>query len=1350
MHNIRRLLFLLIFLQCIHVNAADDIYFYHLGAKDGLSQVNILSIYQDEFGAMWFGSMEGLNRYNGMEMEVFRPEQHAKGLTQNTIYKMSGNKDGAIYLQSGPDLIRYDTYAQHFEIIHQGGVRAIAYGHDILWAIIDNKVMQYDEQTKQLKEYVILNENITGTSYIFPAKDGSIWIGSSSGLFSISGKNLWEQKIVKSKIRVDCIYQDKNDNIWVGTFNNGIFVIDTQGNITNYLHQDNMNSLSNNQIRSFVEDNSGKMWIATFYGLNVFDPKTGEWSRYVNDDNISHTLSHSSVFSLYKDKQGTIWAGTYFGGVNYFNPESNIFTFYEANSTNPEHLSFPYVGEMTEDKHGNLWICTEGGTLNCLNMKERRFSRYSFHHPSNSTPPTTSFNQKSIWYNAEKDLLYVAIHNVGLAVLNLKTKSIHIHKNDGQPGSLPNRTINKMQFHENVLYLMTQSGLVKMDIDTERFHKVSEDPDIVTASSGIKVNTFFIDSKSRLWILITNGVRFVNLKSGEIKTFLYDEANERSICRLDINNIFETDKGELFFASAGAGIFKYNPASEDFDNYTREKNNLESNYCYHISETPSGKLILLHSKSFSFFNSKNPDEYTFSSSPGFPIVGFNIGNNSYITNNGEIFIGGINGMVSFREDDLYKINKPYTLYFDKLFVNNEQIYPNDKSDILKETLPLCSRINLKYSQKNITVKFASSNYLQTKTHNYEYKLEGFDHDWIPTKTKIISYTNLNIGAYTLLIRETQKSENGNQTVYSLIINVKPPFYLTTIAFIVYGILIVLIIIGISRFWLWRTKMQTTLEFERKDKERIEELNRTKLRFFTNVSHEFRTPLTLITGQVESLLMQNDLSPKVHNKLIKTHKNTKHLLSLVSELLDFRKQEQGFYKLNIKHVELISYLEEIYDSFRDYATKSKIKYRFEHTEKEIHLYIDPVHLQKAIYNLLSNAFKYTSPNGRITLQVRLRESDVSIRIVDDGIGIPPESLNKIFEWFYQLEYRSSGLTLGTGIGLALTKEIVTAHKGEISVESALNEGSIFTIILKLGTSHFSKEELSYKEPGTDIGAIHPVMTDFEYQYPEATDNNTGIDETKPVVLIIDDNEPLLDMLTESFGSYYNVHTTPNGKDGLEMVSRIQPDLVLCDVMMPDISGKKVCYLVKNNTLTSHIPVILLTAQSSDNEMMEGYMFGADAYFIKPFNIKVLIAYCNNLIKNRRLLYQKYVDMKEEVTPVNAIEQNQELMDKVIMTIKKNFNNPEFDMNRLGMELGMGRSKLYSKIKEITGFTPNELTLNLKMQEAAHLLDTKLQMNISEIAFELGFSSTKYFTKCFKSFYSIVPQDWRRRNADHPKT
>lgn len=648
---------------------------------------------------------------------------------------------------------------------------------------MDNSIVKYDERTKKIENYTDLSKSLGDITCILPFSDGTIWLGSTRGLLLVDAKK--EPKLIIDQVSVTTVYQDKNGNIWVGTLHDGVFVIGVNGSIESYKSQKDSHSLSNNQIRCFVEDDLGDMWIATFYGLNRFNTKTKEWNHYINDDALSHSLSHSSVFSLYKDKQGTIWVGSYFGGVNYFNPTADIFRFYESNSSMSNSLSFPYVSEMAEDKHGNLWVCTEGGFLNCLNLKTQEFSRYVL----DGSKPIAGYNQKTIWYCAEKDLLYIGLHNRGLVVFDIKARTARMFTKSEGPNSLPSNTINKIQYHKVHIYMLTQGGLVKMDPQHEVFFNMKNDSVVEHSfNSGISVNTFYIDSKDRLWIIRGDALVSASMKTGVVKMYKYDGLNPRSIGNLSISDIFENSKGDIFFATFGSGLYKYAPSTDDFDNFTVENNELSSNYCYNITESPSGKLILLHNKGFSFFDPDRPKENLFRSSSNFPIVGFNVGNSCYVTRDNDIFIGGINGLISFKENNLNKISKGYSLFFDRLFVNNLRVYPGDHSGVLKETLPLSSGIDLKYDQNNITIEFATSNYLQSMIHKYEYRLEGFDEDWTPLINELITYTNLNVGHYNLQVRLISE-EGVEESVHSLAINIKPPFYATTFAFIVFFIII---------------------------------------------------------------------------------------------------------------------------------------------------------------------------------------------------------------------------------------------------------------------------------------------------------------------------------------------------------------------------------------------------------------------------------------------------------------------------------------------------------------------------------------------------------------------------------
>lgn len=1335
-------LFISIFVQA----KEEDIYFYHLTPRDGLSQVNILSIYQDEFGTMWFGTTEGLDRYNGQTFEAFKPSM-STGLQDNTIYAITGDKKGNLFVMAGSDLLRFDLIALKFELL-ETKVRAMAFCENRLWIVRGRKLMLYDEGKKEFILHTKLKIAEADAFVIYPTQAGTIWLGTSHGLVKIdAGGN---RTYMLDNNRISYLYKDRRNNLWAASASNGVFVIKPSGEIVNYKHDPECNSLSNNQVRDILEDEQGKIWIATFYGLNQFDPLTQQWKSYVHNDNNPHSLSHSSIFPLYKDMQGTMWIGTYFGGINYFNPESDIFRYYGANSADVSYLSFPYVGRMVEDKYHHLWICTEGGNLNCFDLHKRTFSRYSFDN-ARKYARTLFYNQKCIWYREDKDLLYIGMHNEGLAVFNIKTKQARIIGNDksGQLLNASNNTINDMQYYDGRLVLMTREGLVSMDIDKETFHPFSDVPQIREAIGKAKKLTFHIDTKNRLW-LVTNGLLCIHLTTHQIKEYFYDPHNKCSIGKCAINSIYESHSGDIYFSSMGSGIFKYNPSSDDFENYTEKKHGLISDYCYSISETPSGYLLLLHNKGLSLFDPHNAKSGMFRSSSHFPILGFNTGNSVYVTNRQEIFIGGMNGLVSFFERDLYKINRDYNLYFDHLFIDNNLVTPHDETRILSKILALCDEIELESSQNKFKIEFASSSYLQSMTHNYEYRLEGFDTDWIRTDSRLISYTNIDPGKYILEVREVGNPDK----MCRLKIKIIPPFWQSTLAWFLYCILALLLLLGGIKFYLWRSRIQAELEFEFHEKERIKELNQTKQHFFTNVAHEFRTPLTLIVGHVESLLSQSGLDRVLHARIEKIYKNTHHLLGLVTELLHFSKQEEGGHELKVEQVALIPYIRGIYEQFKEYAVRKNIKYKMEYSDQHILVYIDPEYFRKAIYNLLSNAFKYTSDKGEISIWLGWLHHRIAIRIRDNGIGISAQHLDKIFERFYQLEYRASGTTLGTGIGLAFTREIVTAHQGEIKVESIPDEGSVFTILLQPGLSHFSKEQFADKTSLPPFRADvvdEDMLFDWEKSIPEPLSNlleEVAPDAQKASLLIVDDDDALIDLVADVFGRCFHIYKASNGKDAFDIVLREEPDIVLSDVLMPDMSGKELCYKIKNNVNVSHIPVVLLTGQTSENQIVDGYMLGADAYIIKPFNIHVLLSICNSLIRNRRILHKKIIGLKPDLPALHTIiEEDQRIMIRATEVIEENLTNDDFDMNKLSRELGLGRSQFYLKMKEITGMTPNQLTLNVRLKKAVALLEGNSRKNISEIAFELGFSSAKYFSKCFKNLYGITPQEWRKRNQNN---
>ena len=936
-------------------------------------------------------------------------------------------------------------------------------------------------------------------------------------------------------------------------------------------------------------------------------------------------------------------------------------------------------------------------------------------------------------------------------MLDLKSNKGHtLHNIVGDPTSLPHEIVNDIQEYKDGLALLTQGGVAFMDPVTEKFSPLSNDVNVrKLLNKRYAFETFLIDSRQRMWLASVNGgVICVDLPSSKITEYAMDTNNPSSIGRFKVVHIFEDSRGSVFFCTIGSGIYEYQEGEQSFKSYSTSNQCLPSDYCYYICESVEDhRLFILHGKGLSIFNREKGEVentyHLFNQT-------YSQGSALYLDKNGILFISGTNGLALFQKQSLYALPSKSLLNFDKLFIFNEEICPNDQSGILTDILAKTSDIYLSYKQNNITVEFASFNYNNDRNRLFEYRLEGFDKAWTQTTGTTITYTNLPPGEYILRARPLAGKENLDEEVH-LNIHVSAPFYATVWAYFFYLLCLLGVMIAFIRFKTRQAALKSSLEFERKEKERIEELNQVKLRFFTNISHEFRTPLTLILGQIE-VLMQMDLGTTIYNRILRIYKNAWHMRNLISELLDFRKQEQGYLKLKVEEQNLVTFTRQIYMCFYEYAQKKEITYRFDNVEETISVWFDSKQLQKVIFNLLSNAFKYTPNKGSIRVEVRMLASQAIVSVCDTGVGIPEEHISKIFERFYQTD-NSSSFTLGTGIGLALAKGIMNMHHGKIDVESTVGKGTKFTLSLPLGNRHFSDEEMATVESRESVIISEAVpMLPFEQIMDveeEKTKEQENIkEEDKPIILLVDDNEELLSMLEDLFLPIYKVYIAHDGREGLEMARQIQPDLIISDVMMPEMSGKELCYKIKTNVELSHISVVLLTAQTSVEYVVEGLMFGADDYVTKPFNVKVLIARCNNLIKNKKRLIAHYAGKTITESPVaEAInERDKELLAKCVNIIKENFENPAFDVTALASELCVGRSKLYMQFKQMTGLTPNEFILKIKLDEAMSLLKNHPELNISEISIRLGFSSPRYFSKSFKAFFGVAPQTVRSRKKE----
>lgn len=1314
-------------------------YFKKIGMNDGLSNLSVMSICQDTLGRMWFGTNEGINIYDGAKIEKLKSYEilvdgkKERKFINGSINQIVSDRLGRIFIRNNGALIEYDVWRETMRELRSDKVKTITVVNGNLWSVMQDSLMSYDTDTQSWSLIQRLKiPDVTCMQQL----DDRLYLGTMKGLY------LWHQnKIlpILSDVEIFRLFASSKGELWIASRMEGLFRIDTEGKLRR--EEISKSRVASGQIREFVEDSRHYIWFGTFNGLQVYNPFDDTYKVY-RPGIYPGQLEHESVFSLYRDKQGTIWVGTYYGGVNYFNLESDLFTYYHPHHIqNGKCLNFPIVGQIVEDDERNLWIATDGGGVNKFDRQNKLFSYFE----ATGGNSILHDNIKTVAYAPDWEYLYIGTYTGGLSRYDKRTGRFHnyLPLYGGNKGLGPDGSIYYCLYKNGYLYVSAHNGFWQLDVKTDQFKLIND---------KYIFQIFEIDKKGNVWLASGKNLFLWDSKTGKLNQRFY---GRKGISNVKITQILSTKDGTIYFSTLGAGVFSYDSTTDSIRHYTSAKDGLLSDYCYNLAETPMNNILITNDRGISIYSPFNGTvrSVELRSEKGM-ISAVSEGGGICVASDDRIYIGGVDGMISFSERELYEVyNADANFYFSSLQVNNKLVRPHDSHHILDVALPFTHKLDLTYNQNNLALTFANSNYIALdRTTAYQYMLEGFDDDWISTDQYSLSYTNLSPGNYVLKVRETgNKLSDAYNKEIALEICIHRPWFATFWAYLCYLLIVSGILYGFWRIRRARHLLAVSLENEKIEKERIEEVNKMKLRFFTNISHEFRTPLTLIIGQIELLMQSDKFSAAVLRKLESVHRNAVHLRFLITELLDFRKQEQGFLKLKVECRDVVALAREVYASFEELAGNRRISYSFESVDEELLLWFDPVQMQKVFYNLLSNAFKYTEDGGTIKMYIRRLRQSVEIGVADTGCGIPQESLSLIFERFYQVDGGQRSGMQGSGIGLAFTKSIVEAHKGEIDVDSTVGKGSCFKIHLLMGNGHFSAEELEHAPA---------VLSGMDWQKPSALSDKAEADEpvndvladedasSRPVVLLVEDDEEVLDMLVGIFSPAYQVHQATDGQKGLEMAGELHPDLIVSDVMMPVMSGKEMCYKIKNNLELAYIPVVLLTAQASEDHTIEGYMFGADDYIVKPFNVKLLLTRCRNLLNSRKML------LKRESSAVNVAVQDapglssadQALLDQVTEAIRRHFDNPDFDMSLLASELNMGRSKMFARIKEITGLTPNEYTLKIKLTEALRMLQEEPQFNISEISYSLGFTSPRYFSRCFKAFYGVSPQSYRKKNEE----
>ncbi|HEV8285906.1 MAG TPA: two-component regulator propeller domain-containing protein [Chitinophagaceae bacterium] len=1336
--------------------------FSKLDIYNGLSHNQVTAIIKDSDGFLWFGTMSGLNRYDGYSCKIFRSKPgdstSVKDNAINSLYQLPGGK---IWVGTGAGPCIYNSHTEKFDAdypaylqslgLPSGNIANIVKGNnERYWFLYDDLGLYlYSDKEKKAKAF---GKNFIPNfpqkiSSIAETKDDQLWLVYQNGF--LQQYDLTLNKVTFSSASLQHLNKgnnyynlliDRDGDVWLWCFSFGVFLFHPPDNSIRQLNESSYPSkLNTNLISQLIEDDNGLIWVATDHGgINLVDKKNNCRTIYLlNDLKDTKSLSHNSITTIYKDDNGIIWLGTYKQGINYFNNNIVKFPRYYHQPSNTRSLQYDDVNRFVEDKLGNIWIGTNGGGLIYFDRKNNTFKQY-LHDPNNKNILSNNVIV-SMWIDHE-GILWIGTFLGGLNSFDGK-KFTHYRHSDNDSSSLANDNVWEIfEDRERNLWIGTLGGgLDLFDRKTQQFEHYQLKYDQPSLMPSNYISSILQDKKGNLWIGTNNGIAV--FEKNRITPKVYQNTSDKkSLSSNIIMSLLEDSRGRIWVGTR-EGLNLFNEQTKDFQIFTAS-DGLPDNSILDILEGDHQTIWLSTSNGLcNAIPKQNENGVSFS------IINYDETNNlqnrefndnaALKTRAGELIFGGPSG---FNIINPGKIMKPVyhpKIVFTSLQILNNNVEPGELINnrvLLPQSLPQLQSIDLKYKENVFSIEFASLDFSHSARDKYAYMLDGFNSDWLYAdgNQRRVTYTNLDPGHYTFKV----KVLNGGN-VWSeekkLGIYIAPPMWRTPVAYVIYTLLIAGLLYLIRRITLERIRMRFETKQQRREAERAHALDQMKTKFFTNVSHEFRTPLSLIISPLDKIIKHtNDDEQKKQLSLI--HRNAKRLLNLVNQLLDFRKMEVQEVKLHPAIGDIVQFAKDISYSFSDVAEKKGIQSSFESNVESLEIYFDKDKIEKILFNLLSNAYKYTHDNGKVSVRLQYTPpagnetaGTLAIEVSDTGIGIPADMHEKIFERFFQTHVPDSMVNQGTGIGLAITKEFVKLHNGVITVKSEPEKGTCFTVLL----------------PANKINA--PISRWPIIDMPVEEVEKLTLDEIQSngkskTILVVEDNEDIRFYLKDNLKAHYHVEQATNGNEGWDKVKQLNPDIVVSDIMMPVMDGIELARHIKTDTATAHIPVILLTAMGSEEKQLEGYKIGIHDYITKPFTFEILASRIKNLLAQQKLL-QKRFQKQIEVNPseITITPLDEKFMKQALEVVEKNMDNPDFSVEDLSREMNMSRVTLYRKIVSLTGKPPLEFIRSIRLKRAAQLLE-KSGMTIAEIAYEVGFNSPKVFSKFFKEEFRLTPSQY----------
>jgi signal transduction histidine kinase/ligand-binding sensor domain-containing protein/DNA-binding response OmpR family regulator len=1373
-----RLATIILLICCFSSQAQQPKYnFARLDIESGLSHNQVQSIYRDSLGLTWFGTNDGLNRFDGYNCKVFTSRQDdSTALADNFILDIFPLPNKRLWINSKLHSYVFNILNEKFDRNYGDFLKKLGMPPGRPKTIVPDKFGNYwflfekdglyrlDAGSSTARRFRYTNTTANAIVYVNVDQVGVSWIALANGAMQRIDPGTM-QVTKQLNVLPDSLHKyyndvkfiiDRQQNFWIWYVDEsrGVFKVNQQTGVMSHFHSTNPQlKLNNNLVRGLVQDIHGVIWIGTDHGgVNLVQEADNTNITYLeNNEADKSSLSYNSVESLYQDGRGIVWVGTGKKGVNYVNENITQFQLYQHEAGNPASLPYNDINYFVEDKKNNLWIATNGGGLIYFDRAKNTFRQY-VNDPANKN--SLSNNVIISLTLDHENKLWIGTYTGGLDCFD-GTNFTHYRHNPADPTTIADDRIWEiMEDSAHQLWIGTlRGGLDRFDRATktfEHFHVDGKTP----APLHTNYIPVFIETKDHsIWIGTDVGLEVM---SPDRKHFKYIPASndENGVSYPVIIDMAEDKRGLIWIATR-LGLDMFDPATQKFRHFFTS-DGLPDNIITNLATDKHDNLWISTPKGVSQLKIEHAKNGI-----AFSVLPFNESNNlqgkvfgedaSMTTRKGEIVVGGINGFnIIDPEKILVSKIKSNVILTSLEILNNEEKGQQDvnRNTQVSISMPFANDITLESNENSFSIEFVALDF----SHNnlYAYRMDGFNKNWLyaNNENRRVTYTNLDPGTYEFRVKATNSNGMWEAEEKKLTIVIKTPFWRTVPAILLYMAVIAGVLYLAREYVLERAHMKFEVRQQKMEAERIQTLDAVKTKFFTNVSHEFRTPLSLIVGPLDRL-MKHTHEPEQRKQLQLVQRNARRLLNLVNQLLDFRKMEVQEFAVQRTEGEFIAFCRELTCSFSDLAEMKRIKLSFSTNVASFTTLFDRDKVEKIMFNLLSNAFKYTPGVGRIEVSVLFHERttlttpQLEISVMDTGIGIPRDKQEQIFEPFFQHDVFANVTNPGSGIGLAITKEFVRLLGGQISLNSEPGAGTTFKVTLPVINATDDQHEGSRQVE--EITLMSATMAE------ERASRRAPATDGAPLILLVEDNEDFRFYLKDNLTPGYRVVETENGQRAWELLETVQPDLIISDVMMPLMDGIELTRRLKADAKLRQVPIVLLTAHGDEELQLESYRLGVNDFMQKPFTYEILAARVENILQQRAVepiapgdkQYAAIQPTEVEVTPAG-----EQFLEQVVQVIEQHIGETDFSVEALSKELFMHRAGMYRKLLAITGKTPIEVIREVRLKRGAQLIE-RSGMTIAEVAYDVGFNNPKKFSQYFKEYFNMTPSEYQKTNRKIPQ-